>query len=79
MQLSQSGEVMILRTRNERVLYAALELVCRKANPELAGLMVDSAIVQADDALPKVQVAPFLGYSYRIAEVHKGMPMPEDL
>ena len=68
---------MILRTRNERVLYSALELVCKKVNPELAGLMVDSAIVQADEQISHLPKA-WVGFSMQVAQVN-GQPTPEDL
>jgi len=69
---------MILRTRNERVLYRALEIMAKAANAELAALMVDSAIVQADEQTPHLHIDRYIGFSYNVAHV-KGQPMPEDL
>ena len=69
---------MILRTRNERVLYRALESLCNVVNRDNAGLMMDVAIVQADNEIPHSQKVDLMMGAVQVAQVN-GQPTPEDL
>lgn len=67
---------MRLNTRNERVLYAALEKVARASNAQLANLIIDSAIVQADNETPH-HPKTWVGFNLQVAEC--GLPQRDDL
>jgi len=69
---------MILRTRNERVLYRALEAVCNAVNKENANLMLDVAIAQAGDEIPPTAKFDVMVGPVQVAEVNN-KPTPEGL
>ena len=61
---------MILRTRNERILYKALESVCNAVNKENAGLMLDVAIAQASEEIPPTLKFDVMMGAVQVAEVN---------
>lgn len=69
---------MILRTRNERVLYHALEAVCNAVNKENANLMIDVAIVQAGEEIPPTPKFDLMIGAVQVAEVNN-KPTPEGM
>jgi len=69
---------MILRTRNERVLYLALEKIATGANAELAHLIVAAGIQQAENEVMPVDNRDFIQYDFHIAEIKTG-PQRDDL
>lgn len=69
---------MILRTRNERILYRALEAVCHAVNKENAGLMMDVSIAQASEEIPPTAKFDVMIGPVQVAEVNN-KPTPEGL
>lgn len=67
------------RTRTERVLVRACELIAEQANPELVQLMVSVAIAQAEDEIPPALRIDGRIFTYVQRVVECGIPNRSDL